>query len=114
MVRRIYRLFMQDKVLYNRLYQSYKRRITDHQEANENDNRMMSLEEEEEEEEHSVEKLVGCKKFESYIKEIKVFFEERLMESVEEEQKQQKMIERIVIKEEQVIYTYIYYIYIIQ
>ena len=46
----------------------------------------------------------ACRKFELYIKEIEVFFEERLMESVEEEQKQQRKIEKIIAKEEQVTF----------
>jgi len=109
-IRRIYRLFIQDKQLYHRLYQSYKRRMEDHQQFQESmeareknkgfgrgataallgDDVMQEFEREK-----------ACKKFELYIKEIKVFFEERLMESVEEEQKQQRKIEKIIAKEEQ-------------
>jgi len=86
---------MQDKQLYNRLYQSYKRRSEGEQIKN-NETMTENMIKEIEQEKH-------CKKFEMYIKEIKVFFEERLMESVEEEQKQQKKIERIITKEEQVL-----------
>jgi len=108
-IRRIYRLFIQDKQLYGRLYQSYKRRMEDYQQLQESivkdakdknkgfgggtgisDDVMQELEREK-----------ACRKFELYIKEIKVFFEERLMESVEEEQKQQRKIEKIIAKEEQ-------------
>ena len=53
-----------------------------------------------------LEREKACRKFELYIKEIKVFFEERLMESVEEEQKQQRRIEKIIAKEEQVKFLY--------
>ncbi|ORX45345.1 hypothetical protein BCR36DRAFT_358238 [Piromyces finnis] len=98
-IRRIYRLFLQDKQLYSRLYHSYKRRMEDEQHLEED--KIKKREVVSEELVRELEQEKSCKKFEMYIKEIKVFFEERLMESVEEEQKQQKKIERIITKEEQ-------------
>lgn len=89
-IRRICRMFIQDKSLFNRLYQSYKRRM----EGAKND-------EIKDDETDDLTYDIACKKFEQYIKEIKVFFEERLMESVEEEEEQRKKIEHIIAKEEQ-------------
>jgi len=98
-IRRIYRLFLQDKDLYNRLYQSYTRRMNklEEKEKEEEDNLFSS-------DSRRLESEKAYKKFEFYIKKNKIFFEERLMESVEEEQLLKEKIEIMVSKEEQVNY----------
>ncbi|KAG4105091.1 hypothetical protein H8356DRAFT_926048 [Neocallimastix lanati (nom. inval.)] len=86
-IRRIYRLFLQDKDLYNRLYQSYTRRMNKLEEKEKEEDNLFSSDS------RRLESEKAYKKFEFYIKKNKIFFEERLMESVEEEQLLKEKIE---------------------
>jgi len=95
-IRRIYRLFLQDKDLYNRLYQSYTRRMNKLEEKEKEEDNLFSSDS------RRLESEKAYKKFEFYIKKNKIFFEERLMESVEEEQLLKEKIEIMVSKEEQI------------